>query len=157
MNKLFAILFAIMLPLCGIVPIVLDGCSSPFIFNLYGYEVNEILLDEAWARTAAFKYIPDKGNEYKSPIEFERDGGGDCEDFSCYLVYLLGPKASLVTLVNPATGYAHCAVMYEGNYLEPSIAGLYIPSKNVDNMPMVQVVDYWDTMALFTNYGTKGM
>jgi hypothetical protein len=32
---------------------------------------------------------------WKSPREFENDGGGDYEDFATYLMYLLGEKSSM--------------------------------------------------------------
>lgn len=36
-----------------------------------------------------FKYIKEKEDYWKLPKEFERDGGGDCEDFAIYEYWLL--------------------------------------------------------------------
>lgn len=36
-----------------------------------------------------YKYIPEKGDHWKTPIEFINDGGGDCEDFERFTIDVL--------------------------------------------------------------------
>ena len=36
-----------------------------------------------------YKYIPEKGDHWKIPIEFINDGGGDCEDFARFCIDVL--------------------------------------------------------------------
>lgn len=98
---------------------ILFFCScSPFLLNTQGYEYLEMDLETAWRKTASFKYIEDDhGNSYlKSPRQFEKDGGGDCEDFSCYLMYLLGESSSMVIIKDE---YLHAIVLYNDMYIEP--------------------------------------
>lgn len=44
-----------------------------------------------WRRD--YEYIPDEGDHLKSPYDFMRDGGGDCEDFSFYAAALIRTAA----------------------------------------------------------------
>ena len=64
--------------------VVLSSCT--FGLNPMGYEVKHGDLDSAWKHVASFEYQDDPKGYWKSPVEFERDGGGDCEDFAiwCY-------------------------------------------------------------------------
>lgn len=104
--------------------LLLASCSSPFGGNAEGYEVLETPLMDAWRATAAFRYQAEDGalDYWKSPREFERDGGGDCEDFAAYMIYLLGPKASMAIVRNKSGGL-HAMVLWEGDLLEPQMAG----------------------------------
>jgi len=57
-----------------------------------------------------FKYIADEKDHWKTPSEFENDGGGDCEDFAIYKFYnLLGMNvnARLLGLRSKQTGEGH--------------------------------------------------
>lgn len=104
--------------------LLLASCSSPFGSNELGYESPCLPLEEAWARAASFEYQheDDTLDYWKSPREFERDGGGDCEDFAAYMIYLLGPKASMAIVRNKSGGL-HAMVLWEGDLLEPQMAG----------------------------------
>lgn len=83
-----------------------------------------IELDEAWKQTASFEYIYNDPVNFKQPWQFERDGGGDCEDFALYLCWLLGDDATVI-VIEYATGPCHAIVKYRGEYLEPQRYGMY--------------------------------
>lgn len=61
-----------------------------------------------WA-LESFRYIEDLENEWKTPIEFYKDGGGDCEDyviFYAYLLYIyLGIEGEMIIQYRHATYY----------------------------------------------------
>ena len=69
-----------------------------------------------------FKYIPEKGDYWKTPIEFMNDGGGDCEDWARFnvdvLVRIIGIKDARFVIVCKALGNCHavCIFPYQGKY-----------------------------------------
>ena len=82
----------LMLPLAVI---GFTACDSAFGINLQAYSVRSEDFESASMRTASFRYMDDSIGYWKSPREFENDGGGNCEDFATYLMYLLGEKSSM--------------------------------------------------------------
>lgn len=84
----------------------------------YPYLEEELL--SAWKICAAFTYYSDGNRDYwRSPKEFERDGGGDCDCFSAWLVYHLGKNASLAVVQMNGHEKYHAIVFYNGVYVEP--------------------------------------
>lgn len=85
-------------------------------------------IDTAWKSTSNFRGIPDPpGGYWKSPAEFVADGGGDCEDFSTYLLYLLGPDSGAKMVIIKIPGYRvfHAAIMLaDDTIIEPQVYGM---------------------------------
>jgi len=133
----------------SIIALLVISCS-PFGFNPMGYEEKAMPLNEAWKLVSSYKYIPDKLGYWKSPKEFFSDGGGDCEDFSAALVYLLGPKASMV--VYDRGDCNHCIVEYKGEYLEPQTY-----SKRYTSISELYRLDYYEAMDRTTDRGNKSL
>jgi hypothetical protein len=130
---------------------VLFMSCSPFGLNPMGYEVLHEDLDTAWQRVASMKYIPETGDYWKSPEEFFRDGGGDCEDFSIALLYLLG-EGEMYTYMDARIGL-HSIVKYRGRFCEPQVYGRYRP----DPADSVRYIREYDTVILrATIAGVKG-
>lgn len=130
--------------------LVFASCS-PYLINTKGYTENHGDLKTSWVKTAKYKYIADNGDYWKSPTEFEADGGGDCEDFSAYLIYLLGPDASMVVIKTKKSTY-HSIVRYDGKYLEPQRYNYYYDK---DDLNIIIEYNYWTFMAMSTLGGTK--
>ncbi len=66
-------------------------------------------------------YIPEKGDYWKTPIEFLNDGGGDCDDFARFavdvLVRIIGIKeARFLAYYSSKKGHAVCVFPYRGKY-----------------------------------------
>jgi hypothetical protein len=131
---------------------LLVSCSGPFGFNPMGYDVNNMPLEEAWPRVAALEYIPDidSGDVWKSPRETLRDGGGDCEDFAIYLMYLLGPD-SIMEIVYNANDY-HAIVEYHGLHIEPHMEGMFYTTTE---FVLLCTYDYYYVMEYATNHGRE--
>lgn len=129
------------------------SCSSPFGMNELEYESPCLPLGEAWARTAAFEYLGEEAtlDYWKSPREFERDGGGDCEDFAAYMIYLLGPQAKMAVLYLPDRGF-HAVVSWEGALLEPQMV-----NRGWSGIGVSWELDYWYVMNRATSSGTKNV
>lgn len=123
---------------------------SPFGLNPMGYEILHEDLDTAWQRVASMKYIPDPENYIKSPREFFRDGGGDCEDFCVALMYLLGPDSSLMVI--ELDGVEHGIIYYAGMYIEPQE---YKRTYQPDKANPIAIFGYDEIMESATNYGRK--
>lgn len=130
--------------------LLICSCSSPFGLNSMGYKECTEEEFSSWQKTASFAYISENKDYWKSPIEFERDGGGDCEDFSIYLVYLLGKEASVVSV--KINGMYHSIVSYRGYYLEPQKVLRYYRK---DAFTTLRVYSYAEAMRKATRYGTK--
>jgi hypothetical protein len=131
---------------------VLFMSCSPFGLNPLGYEVLHEDLDTAWQRVASMKYIPEEGiNYWKSPKEFFQDGGGDCEDFSIALLYLLG-EGEMYTYMDARIGL-HSIVKYRGLFLEPQRYDRYRPDP-ADSTWYVR--DYDAVLFRATIAGVKG-
>lgn len=100
--------------------IILSSCSMPAIDTTLD-------LKAAWRMAASFDYEKDPLLGYwKSPIEFETDGNGDCEDFATYLLYLLGPDSGARMAVIKVPNYSrlHAVVqLKDGTIIEPQIYG----------------------------------
>jgi len=129
---------------------LLSSCT-PFLLNTMGYDILEGDLDESWRRVSAMAYTTEDEGYFKSPKEFFKDGGGDCEDFAAALVYLLGRDASMIA-IGTEEPY-HAIVLYRGEQIEPQIYGRYFrPAR-----PIVDSWSYDEVMRMATNYGTKGL
>ena len=66
-----------------------------------------------------YKYIAEKGDYWKTPIEFLNDGGGDCEDFAKFVVDVLVriqklKEARFIAYYTSKRGHAICAFPYRG-------------------------------------------
>ena len=100
---------------------------SPFGFNLEGYAKQESDFNSAWVKTSNYKYISEGDAQYfKSPKQFESDGGGDCEDFTGHLMYYAGEgEAVFISYQKDGETRCHCIMKYRGRYLEPQCFGRY--------------------------------
>lgn len=141
MKTIIVFLFAFFLASC-----------SPFVINSKGYSYLSMGLDEAWINTSQYEYIDDPDNYVKSPNEFVKDGGGDCEDFCIYLMYLLGPKSNLVCISRYDGN--HYIVEYMGLYIEPQVYGMYY---NYTELHILKIYTYDYTMRWSTFFGTKSL
>lgn len=85
--------------------------------------------DTAWWITSGYYPMVDYPEAiWKSPSRFEEDGGGDCEDFATYMIYLLGPKtnAQFVMVKLPDEDRCHAAVeLPNGSIIEPQVYHMY--------------------------------
>jgi hypothetical protein len=129
--------------------LLLASCA-PFGFNPMGYEVLHEDLDVAWPKVAAMKYQDDPDGYWKSPAEFFRDGGGDCEDFATALIYLLGPEASFVGI--NVNGIRHAIVKYIDFYIEPQGYKYYYSPTELD---IIIIYSYAFIMRYSTSWGNK--
>jgi hypothetical protein len=130
--------------------IAISSCT--FGLNLEDYKIGAMDLDNAWKITAAFDYISELGDYWKSPKEFEFDGGGDCEDFAIYLMYLLGPESKLIIVYDD--DYKHALVLWENEFLEPQI---YKCKVKLNSNIKYTVSSYNRVMAFATKNGTKSI
>lgn len=135
-----------------VVAVVLMGCNGPFYTNEMGYEELSLSPDEAWAAMSDFVYIEEYGEfDYiKSPREFERDGGGDCDDFAVYMCYLLGPESYTIWATDGER--KHVFIEYKGEWLEPQITGMRW-AKN--RWEVLYRRGYYTTMEMATHDGTR--
>lgn len=118
------------------------------------YPYIEEPLESAWRACAAFHYYPDvdAADSWKSPREFERDGGGDCEDFAVFLTYHLGREAAVLGVRMNNSETLHAIVEYRGELIEPAIYGRkYKP----ESMTVLRRYSYDEAMAISTANGTK--
>lgn len=131
-------------------------CAScaPFGINVKGYEAMSEDLDTAWTKSSSFAYYPDPEGYWKSPMETERDGGGDCEDIATYLMYRLGDEASLVIVQLNGSVKQHALVSYRGFFLEASIFHHYFSRGSFE---LIKEISYDKAMLTSTNYGTKSV
>jgi hypothetical protein len=132
---------------------------SPFGFNSEGYAKQESDFYSAWVITASYQYIGEtKGVQYwKSPKQFESDGGGDCEDFTGHLMYYAGEgEAVLVSYQENGETICHCIMKYRGRYLEPQTVGTYY---DIDAMgwKIIDTYSWNDYMAKITDFGTRDL
>lgn len=132
---------------------------SPFGFNKVGYESPRMELPEAWMKTARHTYI-DEGDHrdyWKSPKEFEADDGGDCEDFSGYMLYLLGEgEAICVKYTRDGIDHYHCIIKYNGKYLEPQRYGRYYDIEE-EQFTIYKIISWDIVMSYITLYGIKDL
>jgi hypothetical protein len=129
-----------------------SSCDLAFGFNKLDYARLNTDLDTAWRQTASYSYYLDTQNEWKSPKEFEHDGGGDCEDFAVHLMYYLGDSSTLYIVKLKSHGTYHAIVRFDGRYLEPQIFNrVYDP----DEFDIAYHVGYAATMLFVTNGGSK--
>ncbi len=68
-----------------------------------------------------YKYIPEKGDHWKTPIEFLNDGGGDCEDFARFAVDVLIriiniKEARFIAYYSAEKGHAVCVFPNQDKY-----------------------------------------
>lgn len=164
---------AMYMVIATILLVALSSCQSPldayynrhkpFGGNELNYDPNmDVDLDRAWKyvsrNNSSFTYIyeTDRTQDYwKSPIEFEADGGGDCEDFCVYLMYLLGENAntSLVYTKSPEGTY-HALVKYKNIYLEAQWYGQYYYESD---LVIITERSYTYVMNRATNLGSKSI
>jgi hypothetical protein len=135
---------------------LLLGSCAPFYWNFEGYKINHVDLEEAWQKASSLAYQADKGDYWKSPHETLSDGGGDCEDISIYLMYLLGPESSLVLFDYPGTTQCHAIVLYRGQYIDALIYNFLWDESQV-KYTWYQVYDFDETMRVATKYGTMSV
>ena len=138
------------LPLFAIAGI--SSCDMAFGFNKLDYARLNTDLDTAWRQTAKYSYFLDTRNEWKSPKEFEQDGGGDCEDFAAHLMYYLGDASSMYIVRLKSQKTYHAIVRYDGRYLEPQVfKRVYDPSE----FEVAYHLGYTATMLFVTSGGSK--
>jgi hypothetical protein len=135
----------------GMILVVLLGSCSPFGLNPMGYEILHEDLDVAWKKVSSMKYMaePVGSNYWKSPIEFFRDGGGDCEDFAVALMYLLG-EDSKIAFMHTESPIAHAVVLFGAKCIDPQIYETY-----VEHSLIYEIWSYDIAMQKATKYGTK--
>ena len=141
--------------LLAVVAALVFASCSPFGLNVAGYSDKAESLDSAWAKTASYTYIPEGHAHWKSPKQFEADGGGECEDFSGHLLYSLGEgEAVTVAFYQNGERFGHCIIRYHGKYIEPQCYGEYI---DIEKRGWVIVDEYsWqEVMATITQHGTR--
>ena len=141
--------------LLAVVAALVFASCSPFGLNVAGYAEKAESLDIAWAKTSSYAYIPEDKNHWKSPKQFEEDGGGECEDFSSHLLYSLGEgEAVTVSFYQQSEKADHCIVRYRGKYIEPQCYNEYI---DIEKRGWVVVDEYtWEeVMATITRHGTR--
>ena len=68
-----------------------------------------------------YKYIAEKGDHWKTPIEFLNDGGGDCEDFAKFVIDVLVriqklKEARFIAYYTSKEGHAICVFPYRNSY-----------------------------------------
>lgn len=97
----------------------LASCKAPTSVSIDEFPVIEEPLTVAWPAISGHRYMPNPGGYIKKPLEFNRDGGGDCLDFAANLLYRLGPDASFVSL--RIGDSKHAIVKYRGEFLEPQV------------------------------------
>lgn len=113
--------------------ILFQGCAIAADDN--PYRSPRMQFDEAWQDTARYSYIKDNGLEdWRTPEEFEGEGGGDCDCFCVHLIWELG-GGSLVavsTELPDGSTIRHAILEYGGEYIEPQTYGKrYDPAKLV--------------------------
>lgn len=131
-----------------LVVFLLTSCSTD-------YEILDGKLGPAWVKTASYTYMEDTMPNalflsWKSPKQFEADGGGDCEDFATHLIYALGPEASAV--VCNMYGGPHMIVYYDGMYIEPQNYGVVY-----SNVYVTKRYSYTEVMQYSTGFGTRSI
>ena len=129
---------------------VLFTSCNPYLINTMGYDVLNEDLDAVWLKTSGFEYSRHDEAYVKSPAEFEEDGFGDCEDFAIYMIYHLGPEASMVVVKNESVN--HAIVEYKGLYIEPRNYGKL---HNASELEILKIYSYEYIMRLATRWGTK--
>jgi len=117
-----------------------------------GYKVLEMDLDAAWKKIAAYTYSEENEEYVKSPKEFEKDGGGDCEDFAIYMMYLLGPESRII-VISTSLG-KHAIIKYDNKYIEPQIYGYYY---DASSLVVLYSYNYDYIMEAATDKGTKNI
>lgn len=133
------------------------SCSNPFGDNCnYCYESYPI--DSAWEITASFSFKPDIDGYWSSPKEFEEAGGGDCEDFSTYMLYLLGPDSGARLAIIPynnnnTIGFHAVIKLASGKLIEPQFYGMYYPN----DTDIIWSLSYYDVMRYSTDGGRKSI
>jgi hypothetical protein len=144
MNKLSLLMLVI---------IMLTSCSYPYSFNVQGYDILNEDLDSVWLKTASYKFIPRSVLlPVKSPVVFERDGGGNCSDFAVYMMYHLGKESSFIS-IRVGLNEVHSIVKYNGEYLEPQVYGMTYEEKGVT---VLKTVGYNLMMFKTTGGGIRG-
>lgn len=132
---------------------IIVSCA-PFGINIEGYEVLSEPLEVAWPKSAALKYIPDTNpdDQWKSPHETIKDGGGDCEDIAVVLLYYLGPESQLVEIKMGTI--LHCIVKYRGKYIEAQSVGAYYDPSQLN---IIDIFSYNSVMETTTHWGTQSI
>jgi hypothetical protein len=119
-------------------------------------------VDDAWKKTSSFSQIHDEGEQYKSPSEFEKDGGGDCDDFTPYMMSLIG-RGELIVMSYDYTndegkrsqGF-HTALLLDGQILEPQSYNTYLTlGDSVFHFREIIVWTYDEVMSVVTLGGLK--
>ena len=139
----------------------LAASCSPFGLSS-SYSVHYEPLDTAWPKATAITYVSDAAPYWQSPRETMERGAGDCEDIATYLVYLLGPDASLALIRSGSV--TSCAVLYRGRYLHYSVVGAYygacvngVLDGGGCYYNVIEILDYWTTMHESTDGGTRNL
>ena len=117
-----------------------------------GYQVKHGDLESSWKYVASFEYQDDPKGYWKSPMEFERDGGGDCEDFATDLMYYLGPESELYIVKLYWSDSYHAIVYYDGRFIESEVYGMYYDGSE---FIIEQIFSYQDVMQGATDFGRK--
>lgn len=129
--------------------LMLGSCAFPMNTQGYAEKGKGMPLEEAWLIASAYEYQWEEVGYWKSPLEFERDGGGDCEDFAAYMMYLLGDE-SMMVVVGGRWG-DHALVWYGGRILEPQVYGMYV------DCIVKEWVAWTEVMGLATGGGSRGL
>jgi len=95
---------------------------------------------------------PEGKTYWKSPLEMEHDGLGDCEDFAGWMIYHLGVEARCVMVRRPGDEDDHAIVEYRGQYIEPQTYG---KTYGTDDFRMIGSISYDAVMKASTAMFTK--
>lgn len=116
MKYIFIALVAILLASCGA---ILDPIADVIIDEVFlDYPYLEEPIDKIWIESSRLKYYREFKDEWQSPKETEKRGGGNCRDICVYMIYHLGKDAVLLTGRKYANGLIHdkqhAVVRYHG-------------------------------------------
>lgn len=153
MRVLLTIASAVLLLAIGTMTTSCSAMMEEIVDDIFvDYPYIEEPLDDVWQRSASFRYQPEEGDYWKSPLEFERDGIGDCEDFCAWMIYHLGSDARIVQCMREHDVSPHAIVEYRGQYIEPQTYG---KTYAADQITISGSMSYDAVMKLSTAMRTK--
>lgn len=115
--------------------VLLSGCSSPVPSKVV--QVNDVV--------NRYRYVNEKDDIWKTPEQFYRDGGGDCEDFAIAKCELLRDEhdVKLLVAVNTSSGIAHAVLLVDEKFVLDNVRKDVYDLKTFNNnhLPLFLVED----------------